>query len=98
MAISLTDAKAYLRVDGDDEDALITRLIAVSEAYLSGAVDEYSERVLDATFAAKAEMVQLAVIADMFENRNQGGAEVHPYGRIIESLIRQLQLWPVNGE
>lgn len=97
MAISLSDAKAYLRVDCDDEDTLIERLIATSEAYLSGAVDSYSERLQDATFAAKAEMVQLAVIADMFEHRNQGGAEVHPYGRIVESLIRQLQLWP-DGE
>ena len=97
MALTIDDVKLYLRIDGTDEDGLLERLLGVAEAYLDGAVDNFSANMSDERFAAKAEMVEQAIIADLYENRNTGGIESHQYGRAVESMIRQLQLWTGGG-
>ena len=42
MAITLNDVKVYLRIDSDAEDTLLNKLMAVSMATLTGAVDNYN--------------------------------------------------------
>lgn len=90
MAITLDDAKLYLRVDTDAEDALLIRLLNTSKVVVTDAVDNYDLLVkIRPDIEQKADMVQLAIIADLYENRNQDNPK--DYGRVIETMIRQLQ-------
>nr|DAJ51212.1 MAG TPA: Head Tail Connector Protein [Caudoviricetes sp.] len=89
--ISLTEAKAWLRVDTDDEDALITSLINAAtglvEARLrrpvigdteTGAVCEDLEGV-----PAPIRMAALAVVALMYERRDATADDVN--ARVLTS-------------
>ncbi len=96
MALTVDEVKTYLRIDSTDEDALLERLQATAVAILKGAVDDFEAGLKDDSFAQRAEMIALALIADLYENRNAGGIEVHQYSRPVESMIRQLQTWPIE--
>ena len=96
MALTVDEIKTYLRIDSTDEDALLERLQATAVAILKGAVDDFEAGLKDDSFAQRAEMIALALIADLYENRNAGGIEVHQYSRPVESMIRQLQTWPIE--
>lgn len=96
MALTVDEIKTYLRIDSTDEDALLERLQATAVAILKGAVDDFGAGLKDDSFAQRAEMIELALIADLYENRNAGGIEVHQYSRPVESMIRQLQTWPIE--
>lgn len=94
MAVDLESAKLYLHIADTTEDALITNLISVSQAYLRGAIDDYDKKyAASQDFAAKADMVSKCIIADMFDNRDQaGGTGRKDWGYTVRSLITQLQL------
>lgn len=98
MALTVDEIKTYLRIDSTDEDTLLERLQATAVATLKGAVDDFDTGLKDNSFAQRAEMIELAIIADLYENRNAGGIEVHKYSRPIESMIRQLQTWPIDTD
>ena len=92
MAITLNDVKVYLRIDTDAEDALLNKLMAVSMATLTGAVDNYNLLItLKPQLAEKGDMVQLSMIADLYENRNLEGQAPQSYSRIVETMLHQLQ-------
>lgn len=92
MAITLADVKVYLRIDSDVEDALLNKLMAVSMATLTGAVDNYALLIqLKPQLEEKGDMVQLSMIADLYENRNLEGQAPQAYSRIVETMIHQLQ-------
>jgi uncharacterized phage protein (predicted DNA packaging) len=94
MAVDLESAKLYLHIADTTEDALITNLISVSEAYLRGAVDDYDKKyAAGKDFATKADMAAKFIIADMFDNWDQaGGSARKEWGYTVRSLITQLQL------
>lgn len=94
MALTVEEVKTYLRIDSTNEDALLARLMSTATAILKGAVDDYETGLQDEEFVTRAEMVELALIADLYENRNAGGIEMHSYSRPVETMIRQLQNWP----
>lgn len=94
MAITLTDVKLYLRIDADYEDNLLQRCMDAAESYLMAAVSNYeSNYEASADFAAKADMVSLALISEMYRNRdpNNDGRDNYPF--YIQSQIAQLQYW-----
>jgi uncharacterized phage protein (predicted DNA packaging) len=92
MAITLADVKVYLRIDSDVEDALLTKLMAVSGAVLKGAVDNYDLLIsLKPQLEEKGDMVQLTLIADLYENRNLEGQAPQSYSRVVETMLHQLQ-------
>ena len=92
MAITLADVKVYLRIDSDVEDALLNKLMAVSSAILKGAVDNYDLLIsLKPQLEEKGDMVQLTLIADLYENRNLEGQAPQSYSRIVETMLHQLQ-------
>ncbi|NLH46796.1 MAG: phage gp6-like head-tail connector protein [Acholeplasmataceae bacterium] len=95
MALTLSDAKLYMRVENDVDDVLITRLMTVAEGYIRDAVTDYDKKVADAAFLAKSEMCQLVIIAELYENRNQGVKESKDYSYAVRSMITQLQYAPV---
>ncbi|MDQ0204073.1 head-tail connector protein [Pectinatus haikarae] len=93
MSVTLDEAKLYLRVDSTVEDDLINNLIAASESYLKDAVTDYATNITDSGFAAKAKIAQLAIITEMYENRNSTQDGAKDYGYAIRTLITQMQYW-----
>jgi len=83
--------KQYLRLDYDD--TLIDSFEEVSENYLRDAVDDYDEKIKNEKFKAKAEMLQLVLIQELYDNRNQGKKDSTDFSYVIRSMITQLQYW-----
>ena len=83
--------KQYLRLDYDD--SLIDSFEEVSENYLRDAVDDYDEKIKNEQFKAKAEMVQLVLIQELYDNRNQAKKDSTDFSYVIRSMISQLQYW-----
>lgn len=89
--MTLSDVKLYLRVDGDAEDTLITQLMSVADGYMSDAVTNYSIYYgKDDGYTARADMAKLAIIADLYENRNVENPQ--SFSRTVQSIINQLNL------
>jgi len=70
--MELDEIKMYLRVDGDDEDTLITSLLKFSK--------EEIENSTGATFEKYGEketykMAQRVIVTDRYENRSSGDVE-----------------------
>ena len=85
--LTLIETKAHLRVDSNDEDVLITSLIAAATAATANHLDNAS-LVLDATAPAPVKAAMLLMIADLFENR-EGQTERQlfsnqTYGRLLQ--------------
>lgn len=92
--MTLDSVKNYLRVDSDADDTLIENLMVVAEGYIRDAVTDYNKKVADAAFLARSEMCQIVIIAELYENRNQGGREAKDFGYTVRSMITQLQYIP----
>lgn len=89
--MTLSDVKLYLRVDGNAEDTLLTQLMSVADGYMSDAVTNYSTYYgNDDGYTARADMAKLAIIADLYENRNVENPQ--PFSRTVQSIINQLNL------
>lgn len=89
--MTIEDAKLYLRIDGNDEDALINDLLKASESYLSDAIDDYETKKAEngPEWVAKAEQARRLLIADWYENRLAVG---RPECAAVSLLLAQLQL------
>lgn len=82
----------YLRVDADEDIPLIDNLMAASEAYLSGAIDDYAEKMKDSKFKSMADLVRLAMISEWYDNRVYVKNDRYDkVSTMIRSLIHQLQ-------
>lgn len=99
MIITLEETKQWLRVDGDEEDAVITLLINSAEGYLKTAVD----RVFDST-NGQAKHFCLVLVTDWYENREMIGDQrlvgSSPSERVrysIQSMLLQLQNAAIEG-
>ena len=89
--MNLSDVKLYLRVDGEAEDTLITQLMSVADGYMSDAVTNYATHYgSDDGYTARADMAKLAIIADLYENRNVETPQ--SFSRTVQSIINQLNL------
>lgn len=83
--------KQYLRLDYDD--SLIDNFILISESYLKDAIDNFDKKIKNEQFKAKAEMVQLVLIQELYDNRNQAKKDTTDFSYVIRSMISQLQYW-----
>ncbi|HDR4365060.1 TPA: phage gp6-like head-tail connector protein [Bacillus cereus] len=85
MVLTLEEAKKYLRVDGDEEDDLITSFIIAAEMYIKNATSK--------NVYLKSELAKLAariLIAHWHENREAvGKAEQLAFS--LQSILVQLQ-------
>lgn len=94
MAVSLSDVKLYLRIDGDADDSLLQACMAAAESYLVSAVSDYKANYeASADYAAKADLVSLALISEMYRNRDPSNDGRADYPFYIRSQITQLQYW-----
>lgn len=94
--LTLTDVKHALRIDSDIDDAYIDRLMQSADSYLRGAITDYDELRKESAdtetndFNAKADVVQLAIVTELYEHRATNNNAM-PYNQIIRYMINQLQ-------
>ncbi|MEC2553751.1 head-tail connector protein [Bacillus tropicus] len=85
MVLTVEEAKKYLRVDGDEEDDLITSFVIAAEIYIKNATSKNVD--------VKSELAKLAariLIAHWYENREAvGKAEQLAFS--LQSILVQLQ-------
>ena len=87
--MGLEDIKEYLRVDGDDEDNLISMMMEAGMEYIRSAVGEYDDT--DKT----ANILLAAVVQNMYDNRELMQSDQQVKKRIeytFQSMILQLRL------
>lgn len=94
--MELSIVKDYLRIDNEYDDELLNRLSLVAEAYVRGAVNDYDAHITDDSFKKISEMVQLAYISELYENRMLGSSKEPSF--MIRSMLLQLQTMPVVSE
>ena len=83
--------KQYLRLDYDD--SLVDNFILISESYLKDAIDNFDKKIKNEQFKSKAEMVQLVLIQELYDNRSQAKKDTTDFSYVIRSMISQLQYW-----
>lgn len=89
--LTLEKCKLYLRIDTDFEDELITDLIEVAESYMIDAVTDYQKNYpADEKFAAKADHCKLAIISELFGNRDPRNDNRNSFSYAIQSMVNQL--------
>lgn len=92
--VTLDGLKAYLRIDIDAEDAFLSSCLLAAGSYLTDAVTNYAAHYeADSAFAAKADMVIMALAAEMYQNRDGRNDPRKDYAYIFRSMISQLQYW-----
>lgn len=87
--MGLEDIKEYLRVDGDDEDKLISTMIEAGKEYIRSAIGEYDDA--DKT----ANILLAAIVQNMYDNRELMQSDQQVKKRIeytFQSMILQLRL------
>lgn len=73
--LTLSQVKQHLRVDFDADDGLLAAYIRAADNYMKSAIDDYENKIAAAgnadgdTWAAAADLVQLQLIAEWYENR-----------------------------
>ncbi|PGC82330.1 head-tail connector protein [Bacillus toyonensis] len=85
MVLTVEEAKKYLRVDGDEEDDLITSFVIAAEMYIKNATSNNVD--------LKSELAKLAtriLIAHWHENREAVG-EAEQLAFSLQSILVQLQ-------
>lgn len=102
MILTLDEVKNYLRVDLDDDDALIQSFIVAAEAYLKNATGKEYPETDSAGNKAEYELEKVylnLLIAYWYENRSAAprnksisGAVPDEFTFTTRSLLLQLQL------
>jgi len=55
--------------------------------------DLIDKKIKNEQFKAKAEMVQLVLIQELYDNRSQAKKDTTDFSYVIRSMISQLQYW-----
>lgn len=93
--MTLEDVKNYLRVTYDDDDSYLTNLMQVAEDYLVAGVTDYLKKKENDHFKARAEIVKLVIIQNLYDERYMMGQSLE-MNYIVRSMITQLEYGDVN--
>lgn len=85
----LEELKNYLRTDSNEDDPLIDRLSEIADSYIRNSVSNYDEKMKNADFVKLCDMAKLAIVAELYENRND--TKQQDYSFTIRSIIEQLK-------
>ena len=94
--LTLTDVKTALRIDSDVDNVLLSRYMQSAESYMRGAIDDYDELRAESaeteqnSFNAKADIVELAIVTELYEHRVASDRQA-PFTPIISRMLTQLQ-------
>lgn len=61
--MTLEEVKAYLRVDSEEDDGIIRRMMDAAEAYIADAAGRFDSS------NSKARMLYMALVQDLYDNR-----------------------------
>lgn len=87
--VSLAKLKSYLRIDTDYEDELLQNFLVAAQAYLTGAVSNYTENsAAYPEFKTKADLLTMVLAAEFYQNRDNSA---HDLSYTVRSLMTQLQ-------
>lgn len=89
MIVTLDEAKLYLRVDGNDDDDLITMLIKAAEEYIKSATGKEYDGTNNL-----AKLLCLVLITDWYENREQSDKISEKYRFTVQTILAQLKYQP----
>lgn len=78
MILELEEAKEWLRIDGSDEDLLLTTIMEIAQEK----IDEFG---VNASSKKKSKLLFLILVTDMYENRMLG------ISKEVEESIRGLK-------
>ncbi len=84
--VSLETVKNYLRVDFPDDDVLIELMIDTAKQYIVDGIGAFEPE------NPKHNMILLAVVAHLYENRMLQGQSAGKITRIINSMMLQERL------
>ena len=87
--MTIETVKDYLRVDGDDDDGLISLMMETAKEYIVSAVGEYDEE--DKT----ANLLLCAIVQNLYDNRELMQSDIQQRKAIeytFKSIILQLQM------
>lgn len=93
--MTLEEVKNYLRVTYDDDDGYLTNLMQVAEDYLVAGVTDYLVKKEKEHFRARAEIVKLVIIQNLYDERYMMGQPLE-MNYIVRSMITQLEYGDVN--
>lgn len=88
--MTLEEVKSYLRVTYDDDDGYLTNLMQVAEDYLVAGVTDYLVKKEKEHFRARAEIVKLVIIQNLYDERYMMGQALE-MNYIVRSMITQLE-------
>lgn len=88
--MTLDQVKKYLRVTYDDDDSYLEELIRVAQGYLEDGITDYKDKLKNQLFAEKAQMVQYAIIQNLYDERYMMGQALE-MSYIVRSMIHQLE-------
>ena len=86
MIITLEEAKAYLKLDGEDEDTLLDMQIAAAEMFILNATG----KVFDDTNEL-AKLFCMMLVQDMFDNRTLMTSDRDKMSVSANAIITQLK-------
>ena len=90
--MTLQEVKDYLRVDHDDDDAIIQVMMAVAEDFIINACGQFDET------KPRAKMVYLAAVQDLYDKRTLTSTSTQGYSVtsnltfMMRSMLSQLQI------
>lgn len=90
--MDINTVKAYMRVDHDDDDEIISLMMDVAAEYIVNAVGVFDES------KSRARMLFLAAVEDLYDNRTlvstsaQGYSVSDKFRHLNESIVAQLQV------
>lgn len=86
--ITLQDAKEFIGVDHDLDDALIMACIDTADEFLLGAVgDDCPKEVIE---SHRADIIRRLLVRDMYDDRRLIGDDV-PMRSAVRSMLMQLR-------
>lgn len=88
MSIILSQAKEHIKVDNNDDDTYIASLTEISIIYIDSMVGEAYKT--DTKAIKLADLLQLKLISDMYENRGTEIPQNTKQDRITMSILDKL--------
>lgn len=88
--MDIETVKSYLRIDGEDENIFLNLIIQISQIYIDSMVGEAyktNEKALKL-----ANLLQLKLISDMYENRSTEVPQNTKQDKIVTSILDSLSL------
>lgn len=89
--ITLQQTKEYLRIDHNEEDTFIQLCVDQAQQYLSDAIDNFDEKLVQPKFVEKCKIPMLLLVQTMYDNRSFATKDEEKINFIVSSFMLQLQ-------